>query len=137
MKAAHLLQLQKRFSVFFIVIEDLKVDLSILKFLHRNTSRLSFSRVHFDSGQSSALDLLASLSGQDDHSIFRIYIGRIDDLFGLFFDNVCILGHKCGLLSRQMMFRHVETIKNTANCLHLSIATLSLSDDDRAQLSGR
>ncbi len=74
-----------------------EVDLAVLEFAHCDTRWFGLTDISVDTGNCTALELLASLGGKDDHSIFRIDHRRIDDLFlgrfvNLFFD-LFLVGH--------------------------------------------
>jgi hypothetical protein len=58
-----------------------EVDLSVLEFAHCDAGWLGLANVRIDAGNCTALELFASLGGEDDHSIFRVDLRRIDDLF--------------------------------------------------------
>ena len=101
-------------------LEDLEIDLSILDLFHCNPRRLILSRVDINPRNGTALQLFAALGCQYDHSIFRVDIGRIDDLFYfvlvLFRRGCCLFfGHIDSSRLRCLDFRSLETTKNTVN----------------------
>ena len=79
-----------------------EVDLTVFEFTHRDTRGLGLSDVGIDTCDCTALELFAALRGKDDHSIFRIDLRRIDDLFlfdyflGFFCDVFDLVGHNLG-----------------------------------------
>jgi len=73
-----------RNALAFFSVRILKVHAAFFKFTHRDTRGLVLSDIHVRTGKCTPLKLLASLGRKDDHSVLRIYLGRIDNFFLLF-----------------------------------------------------
>lgn len=119
-------------------VENIEINLSILDLFHRDSRWFVLPRIDVDSRDRTTLKLLASLRREDYHSILRIDLRRIDDLFNFVF---CLVNFYCRLLVshiyrsvlRILKFSPLETTKNTLNNFTLSMRALSFGQDYRSQ----
>ncbi len=73
-------------GLFFIdknnqLLVKLEIDLPFLKLFHSDACWFGLANIHIDTRNRSALKLLATLGGKNDHAVFRIDHRRIDHFF--------------------------------------------------------